>query len=287
MSTTPRHVLYCLLVSTLILSSEVGAEVVELGEAPAPELEGDPLAMAQSAYSEIDFEGTLRYAQSALQQGGCGPRQMARIYELIGMAAAAIEQEDLSRDAYTRLLALNSEFQLDEGLSPRFRGPYLEARGYWAAHSDRLQAQVIFARSRGALRIDSTDPLEMGQTLRVLSRLEGELEFNEFREPISPQTYIEVPGSVESPRVEYVVQILDVHGNRLFEIGNEDAPEVAGRPIGGSNIDDEPRSRAWLWAVIGVAAAVVVAGAVATGVVLGVQSGEVGMQTTVDLGLTD
>lgn len=287
MSKTPRQAMLGIVAGIVLMSGAVGAEVVELGEAQTPDIAGDPLAAAQAAYSEIDFEGTLRYARNALRRGGYGPRQMARIYEFIGMSAAAIEQEELSRDAYTRLLALDPEFQLDEGLSPRFRGPYLEARGFWAARSDGLEVQVIFARSRGALRIDSTDPLQMGQILRVLSRLEGEFEFNEFREPLSPQTYVEIPGSIESPRVEYVVQILDENGNRLFEIGNEDAPEVAGRPIGGPEIVDEPRSRAWLWAVIGVGAAAVVAGIVATAVVLGIQSGEVGMQTTVDLGLTD
>jgi hypothetical protein len=212
---------------------------------------------------------------------------MVRIYEFVGMAAAALENADLARDAYTRLLALDPDFQLDEGLSPRFREPFLEARGYWAAQSDRLAAQVILARARGALRVDLTDPLAMGRTLRVLSRLEGEDEYHEAELPSAPQTYVEIPRFSEASRVEYVVQVLDGHGNRLVEIGNEDAPEVAGRAAAGQDVETEPPSRAWIWAVIGVGAAVVVASVVATGVVLGIQSGEVGFRTTVDLGLAD
>jgi len=271
----------------LLAAGTVRAEVVELEEAPEIEA-GDPLAQAQAAYSEIDFEGTLRYAREALDRGGYGPRQMLRIFEFVGMAAAALDRVELARDAYTRLLALDPSFQLDEGLSPRFREPFLEARGYWAARTDRLEARVILARARGALRIDTTDPLGMGHSLRVLTRLEGETEYSEAELPMAPQTYVEVPGSSEAPRVEYVVQILDRHGNRLVELGNEDAPEVVGRPIGsGGRVEEGPESRAWLWAVIGVSAAVVVASIVATGVVLGLQSGEVGIRTGVDLGLSD
>lgn len=282
-----RNILLYLFAGALLLPGRARAEVVELDEAPDRSEPSDPLAAAQAAYSEIEFEETLRNAQQALSHGGYGPQQMMRIFELIGLAAAALEQDELAANAYMRLLALDPEYQLDEGLSPRFRGPFLEARGFWTARSDQLEAQVIFARARGALRIDSSDPLDMGQTLRVLSRLEGEVDFQEHRQPIAPQMYVEVPGSSESPRVEYVVQILDEHGNRLFELGNEDAPEAAGQRAVETQVDEERSSDAWLWAVIGVTATIAVASAIATGVVLGIQSGKVGMETTVDLGLTD
>jgi hypothetical protein len=274
-------------------AAQVEGEVVELDEASSAD-QDDPLAQAQASYSDVDFEATLRHARDALDRGGYGPSQVARIFELIGMAAAALEQDDLAREAYTRLLALDPDFELGDDLSPRFQGPFLEASGYWAAHPDRLGARVTLARARGALRIDVTDPLGMGRNLRVLARLEGELEYHERLEPIAEQTYFEVPGSREAQRVEYVVQILDRYDNRILEIGDEDAPEAIGRPAGSAEVVAQPaptveprRSRAWLWAVIGVSAGVVVASVVATGVVLGIQAGQVGVRTSVDLGLSD
>ena len=47
------------------------------------------LASAEAAYAEIDYERTLEEAQAALEEGVYDPEELARIYELIGKAAAA------------------------------------------------------------------------------------------------------------------------------------------------------------------------------------------------------
>jgi hypothetical protein len=241
---------------------------------------GDPLAEAEAAYGAVDFDGALLNAQEALEAGGLTPPQLVRVYELIGISATALEQPDRAREAYVRMLALDPEARLDRTLSPSLRGPFMEAR-----------VTADLARQRGALRIDLADPLEMGRTLVVRARVEGAEDFAESRVAAAETTYVEVAGSAETPRVEFSILVLDEHGNRIINLGNDDVPEVAGRPVGpaggglgegGTVTPGRPLAqRAWFWVVIGLVAAAAVGGGVAAGIVLYDQSQTVTVATDV------
>lgn len=235
------------------------------------------LTAAEAAYGEIDFEAVLREASAALESGGNTAAQLERVYELIGIAAAATGDEERSRDAYVKMLALNPEAQVDTNLAPRLRSPFMEARGFWSSRTDRLEVEVRLVRRDRSVRVVLSDPLDMAVEVRVRTRIAGEfVNYDDERVQAAPSTLVEVEGLPDAPQIEYVLDVLDGFGNRLASLGNEDEPRVLGdapvtQPIqGGGQASDGGGGGMpiWAWVAIGVVAA----GAITTGVVLGTRT---------------
>ncbi len=217
------------------------------------------IAQAEEAYLNVDFERTLELCQQALAEGRHAPDRVARIYELMGVANAANGDEEAARESYVRMLALAPDAQVDTNLAPRLRSPFMEARGVWATRSERLGAEARLVRQRGGLRVVVTDPLGMGVQVRVLSRVEGEMvALNEQMFEPSESLLVPIDALPEADRIEYVVQLLDEHGNRLVELGTEDEPRSVGRerstaPVG--ETDEGSKIPLWVWGIVGGAVA--------------------------------
>ncbi len=249
--------------SARLLVKNVLAVCAVVGMATAAHAQ-NTIAQAEEAYLNVDFERTLELCQEALTEGTHGPDRVTRIYELMGVAYAANGDEDESRNAYIKMLALDPESQVDTNLSPRLRSPFMEARGHWATRSDRLELDARLVRARAGLRVLATNPLSMGTEVRVLTRVAGEMgDMNETRYPVEESRLIEVEGLPEADRIEYVVQLLDEHGNRIRELGTEDEPRVVGRDpaatggvVGGDGGDGGGGIPVWVWGIVGGVAAV-------------------------------
>jgi hypothetical protein len=191
------------------------------------------LARAEEAYLRVDFEATREAAQEALRAGGHNRRRLTRIYQLLGIAGAALEDEEASREAYIRMLAIDEGAALDRSLAPRLRQPFLEARGFWSSRSDRLAAVVTLARPRGALHIEMVDPLGMIARWAIHARIDGGDEIYEREGTMEESIYVALPGLREARRVELALEVFDELGNRVVEIGTADEPYVIERGIGG------------------------------------------------------
>lgn len=203
------------------------ALAASLGAAPVA-AQDDPLPAAEQAYLEVDFERTYELARRALEDGGQPLARLTRIYQLMGIAAAAQGLEEESRDAYIRMLALDPQAEVDRNLSPRLRSPFMEARGFWTSRSERLGAEARVVRSRALVRVRLVDPLEMASAVVVYAR-GAHGDYREHRSEAGPSTVVELDELLEADAVvEYYVQVLDAHGNRLIEIGDEFEPEVSG-----------------------------------------------------------
>ena len=190
--------------------------------------EAGPLERAEEAYLRIDFAATLEHATAALESGELSPAQVVRGYQLVGIAAAALERDEESRDAYIRMLAVDPAREVDRNLAPRLRSPFLEARGYWTARSDRLEAVVGLDREEGALIVRFGDPLSMAQLVVVWARVAGSAEWNQVRRPAAASIAIPLEGAGDAGRVEYALAVLDFHGNRLIELGTPNDPRSIG-----------------------------------------------------------
>lgn len=249
----------------LVAMMAAGAMVTMLPKVVLAEA-GRSLEEAESAYEEIDLAGALSGASAAVEGGGLRPAELARAYRLIGLTAAALEQPERSRDAFTRYLVFDPEAALDRSLAPSLRAPFMEARGYWSSRSRRLGVDVDYAQDQGALRLNLVDPLHLATTIVAFSRREGEQEYTEERVAAEERTYITVEGADEDGRVEYYLHLLDAHGNYVLELGDAEVPEVIGEvPVAAAG---RPVARqAWFWVVIGTTIAVV-GGGIALSVVL-------------------
>ncbi len=238
----------------------------------------DIIGEAEEAYLNVDFDATLALAEEALESGRLTPDRVVRVYELIGVAAAASGDEDRARDAYKKMLALQPDSTVDTNLAPRLRAPFMEARGFWSTRSDTFAAEVRLVRQQSGLRVLLTDPISMATEIRVLTRVEGEMTpMHETRVPPSASALIEVPGLPDADRIEYVVQVLDANGNRLFDLGTEDEPNVVGRDprpivVGGG----DRRIPVWVWAVVG---GVIAAAAVGVGLYFGLRHEPITLQS--------
>lgn len=252
-----------------------------LAAAAAPVHAQDLIAEAEEAYLNVDFEATLRLSSEALESGRLGPDQVTRVYELIGVAAAANGDEDEAREAYKKMLALEPESAVDTNLAPRLRAPFMEARGFWSTRSASFSVEARLVRAQAGLRIVLSDPIDMAARVRVLTRVEGELTaMNETVFDAEESRLVEVEGLPDADRIEYVVQVLDTHGNRIAELGNEDEPNVVGRDprpivIGG---DDDEGLPLWVWGIIGGAVA---AAAVGVGLYFGLRHEPITLQSGV------
>jgi hypothetical protein len=260
---------------------------VAVSAAPAA-AQQTPLQQAEAAYLDIDFEATHRHAMAALRAGGSSPEQLVRIYQLLGIASSALGRETEARDFFVRMLALDRDAQLDASVPPRLRDPFLEARGVWAARPGRFDLQVGLDRGRSAVRVEVTDPSGMARRIAVHARLEGEAQY--VTQEAEGRTTVEVvvPGANTANRVEYYVDVLDEHGNRMRSEGTAFAPRSVGRdPVaggggapagGGTSIFEEPAF--WI-----VTAIIVAAGAgTAAGVIVD-QRSRIGVQSTVSIGI--
>jgi hypothetical protein len=255
---------------------------IALGASPA--LAQTTLDRAENAYSEIDFPRVIELANEALQEGGHSPEEVARLYELIGLSHAAEREEDPAREAYVKMLALRPDAEVDTNLAPRLRGPFLEARGFWASRSSAFSVETRVVRARGAIRVELSDPLGMASEIRVLSRdhaVMGPME--EQRIPAEADVLVEVGALPDAPQMDYAVQVLDEHGNRLAEIGTEDEPRIFGDapvvapPPGDRDEGGSEGIPMWVWIVGGVVAA----GALALGLGFGLRDDPITLRSAV------
>lgn len=252
----------------------------------------DPLEAAERAYLEVDFERTLEHASAALQAGGHAPDRLARVYELLGVSAAALGDADGAREFFERMLAVDPDATLDDTVPPRLRAPYLEARGVVSARADQLGVEVGLDRVRAAVRVALRDPFEMARLIRVHARLEGSAEYSSLESRAQPEVLAPLPGSDSADRVEYWVQVLDAYGNELTTVGSEFEPRTIGRlraagapsagpasaDTGGGNILEDPL----FWIIAG--GVVLVTGGVLTGVLVD-EASHVPVRTGVSFGL--
>lgn len=246
-----------------------------------------PLARAEQAYLQVDFEGTLAAAQEALRAGGHTSAQLLRIYELLGVSSAAVGETDRARDFFVRMLAIDPSANLDDTVPPRLRAPFLEARGIVNSRPERLDVEVGLARAQSALHVALTDPFQVGHRLRIHARLEGTLEFTTHEEAAQAEVLARIEGAASADRVEYWLELVDPFGNQILVLGSEFEPRVVGRAAGsgaglaaaeGGGVLAEP----WFWVVVG---AVVVGGGVTAGIILGDQASRLELRSAVNIGL--
>lgn len=195
-------------------------------EPPARETT-DRLTLAERAYQAVDYETALTLAEQSLDEGTADRTHLTRTYELIGIAAAALHRDEVSRNAFIRLLALNPDAQVNQRLAPALRGPFVEALGFWSSRGDGFGVEATLLSRRERLRVTMSDPLGLAATIVVGSRIDdtGAFEVQRAEVEQSPTVYIPVDGARDARTVEYYVWVLDGPGNRLVEIGNEDEPE--------------------------------------------------------------
>jgi hypothetical protein len=177
---------------------------------------------AQKAYAEVDYERTRALAAAAIRHGGNARAATAELYLLWATAAAALDQTDEARTAFSFALAANPELKLDRTLSPKIRAPYLEARGSLSGADGKPPLEVTLRRRKQEVELGLTDALQVATTLVVATRGSEPGAFTERRFAAAPTRRLPVSNGSD---LQFFVRVLDRYGNVLFELGTEDEPQ--------------------------------------------------------------
>lgn len=184
--------------------------------------EGNPrLEEAQRAYSLVDYEGTRSAAKAGIEQGGNDATSTAELYLLWGTAAAALDQTDEARVAFTLALAANPELKLDRSVSPKIRGPYQEARGNVTSADGKAPLELTLQRKSHELLLTLRDRPNVAVVLELSTRTSNDQSFSRRRFAPSPSQRLPLP---EGAELQYFLRVLDKHDNVLFEGGSADEP---------------------------------------------------------------
>lgn len=184
------------------------------------------LPTAERAYREIDFERARRIALEALQRGGHAVATTARLHKLLGLTNATLGRRDDAYEAFVVLLALDPQLKLERELSPKLRGPYLEARGFWASLSRPFELREG-GSTADVLAFDLSDPIGLVDRVRVVLRGTPERTFE-----LAPTERPTVPLTREERRqaFAYEVTLLDARRNAVYTItGLKRAAAVPGQ----------------------------------------------------------
>src|SRR5262249_45632049 len=183
----------------------------------------DPLAQARKAVAESDYVSARLALSAALGGGGRGPEELVEIYRLTGIVEAALGDARAATEAFTRLLALSPKAALPEGTSPKIRRPFDAAARYIASHAALEVKMETLAAPPTITLIVVSDPLNMVATAHAVYSVDGGKERSNDVEVGSERT----PAALSSGgRIDARIAALDVHGNRLVEIGSREVPIV-------------------------------------------------------------
>jgi hypothetical protein len=194
------------------------------------------LAAAEQAYQQVDFESVYGEASRGLTWGHANSQQTGRLYVLLGISAAALGKNEESKQYFVSALAITPSLRLDNNLAPKFRGSYLEARGYWGAYQDRLSLRATTDGSGERLALVLEDPAHLARQLRVYLRPSGSSTYMQRVLEASPATRTQIPADMKRLGFEYYAQLVDEHGNALFELGHAEDPIVVPSTVRAPNM---------------------------------------------------
>ena len=244
---------------------------------------GNPLVrQGQELYDELRFEEALQVLSAALIRSGNSPAEQATTLKLLAYTYLALDREAEAEGAYRRLLSLESEFEPEADLSPRFREFFARVRTTWEGEGSSVTTETVAPvriQHTSPAQADSDSEVELRASLEdpsgrvasvVLAYRQGTSDvFRRLDTRRDGADYVAtIPSEdVAPPLVEYYFEGLDEDGVPVAARGDVAAPlriAVEGEDEGGVV------RKWWFWTII---AAVVVGGAVTTAVLLTRPSG--------------
>jgi len=180
------------------------------------------VAEAQKAYADVDYEGTRRLAKAALERGGNDRATTGQLYLLWAMAAAALDQNDEARNAFSSAIAVNPELKLDRSVSPKIRAPYVEARGTMTSADGQAPLEVKLQQRRQALDVELRDTLKLAASVEISLRARDGAPYTRRKLAAAPSRRVALP---EGSELQVFALVLDRYGNVIAQVGSADDPE--------------------------------------------------------------
>lgn len=185
----------------------------------------DALGRAVKAHDALEFEDSRRLARQALQLGGHSKDDVERLWYLVAVASAALDEPAQAKDAFSRVLLLNPDVAIDKGLSPKLKSPFMEAKG---TAPRPLGAELTIDQATNGVRVRITDTQSWVHQAALRARVTPSTPFTRSVANISDnQAFFPLRGL--KGYLQYSLVLLDEHQNELFALGSQTQPIELGR----------------------------------------------------------
>jgi len=230
-----------------------------------------------AAYAAADYARAITSLEQARKESLTREEKILT-YRTLGMAYVAVGQPGPAKVDFQHLLRVDPSVELDRSVAPKVRAVFEEAKAE-AATSARALAPALPAvaptiepaapREGRPVDVHVVYPGGVARKMTVYFRKPGDAQFSRASVDASAAGTFDatVPGlAVQPPSLEYHVVLLDDAGASVAAAGSLGQPlsvavARAARPV---------YKRGWFWGVLGGVAA---AGAIATGLALGLPRG--------------
>jgi hypothetical protein len=230
-----------------------------------------------AAYAAADYARAITSLEQARKESLTREEKILT-YRTLGMAYVAVGQPGPAKVDFQHLLRVDPSVELDRSVAPKVRAVFEEAKAE-AATSARALALALPAvaptiepaapREGRPVDVHVVYPGGVARKMTVYFRKPGDAQFSRASVDASAAGTFDatVPGlAVQPPSLEYHVVLLDDAGASVAAAGSLGQPlsvavARAARPV---------YKRGWFWGVLGGVAA---AGAIATGLALGLPRG--------------
>lgn len=163
------------------------------------------LTRAQGALDDLRYEEAAELADRAWRAGGNKREDLVAIFRLAGQVAVTLGNGDQAEGYFIRLLTLEPEAQLPDGISPKIAARFAAAK---TKTPGRLRA-VLHADGTRVWAEVTSDPAKMVSSLRARFGKDN-VEEAIAPDPLSIDLALDRPTEVE-------LALLDEHGNLLVE----------------------------------------------------------------------
>jgi tetratricopeptide (TPR) repeat protein len=242
----------------------------------ATEIESELVQKGVAAYENLDFPLAIDTLNRALGESLTRNEKIVA-YKTLGFAYSAVGRTDDALGAFTHLLRLDGNAELDRSVAPRVRAIFEEARTQVATgHGGSAEGTALptlhpevapaHPTEGQALMITVVHPGGLARELHLFHRVRGEESYSEIKVPAQGDRFsLTIPGTaVHAPALEYYLTAVNDEKVAMARAGTLAAPltvDVAPLPKRASH------RKALVWGLVG-AGAVLVAGGVATALAL-------------------
>lgn len=249
------------------------AAVVAAPLAARAEIDSALVKQGVAAYDALDFPRAISLLEQARGESLTRDEKILT-YRTLGMAYVAVGQPGPAKIDFQHLLRVDPTAELDRSVAPKVRAVFEEAKAD-AATSAHAMAPALptvaptiepaAPREGRPITMHVVYPGGVARKMTVYFRKPGDAQFSLESVAAAPTGAFDatVPGlAVQPPSLEYHVVLLDDAGASIAAAGSLGQPLSVAVARGKKPV----YARGWFWGVIG---GVVAAGAIATGLALG------------------
>jgi hypothetical protein len=241
------------------------------------EVESALVKQGLAAYASLDYARAVTLLEQARGESLTREEKILT-YRTLGMAYVALGQAAPAKLDFQHLLRVDPSAELDRSVAPKVRAVFEQAKAE-SATSARAMAPALPAvaptiappapKEGHAVTVHVTYPGGVARKMTVYFRKTGDAQFSRASVDAAPSGAFEatLPGmAVQAPALEYHVVLLDDGGASVAAAGSLGQP----LSVAVTHAKKPVYTRGWFWGVIGGIAA---AGAIATGLALGLPRG--------------